>query len=72
MFSILRNFIEYKGELYFIIRALNEHNNPIIDTWKEHLNADLVLKRQGMFYFLKHVEEAKIIEEKPNNQLIKI
>jgi hypothetical protein len=56
-------FIEFDNKLFRIIRKIKESSNPIIETWKEHLRSDIVLKKDGMFYFCELVPEAEIIEE---------
>lgn len=68
MLNIINQYIEYQGYLWKIIRTVNESNKPIIDDWKEHLNADLVLKNNGVFYFVQKMGEAEIIEENLTNQ----
>lgn len=65
--------VEYKDKLYKIQRLIKESHNPIIDTWKTHLNSDLVLKKEGLYYFLEliadveYIEEAEEIKELPKN-----
>lgn len=60
MFAIQKIYLEYNNNLYSIIRTIKESSKPIIDDWKEHLQADLVLKKDGLFYFLKEIQEAQI------------
>jgi hypothetical protein len=63
MFTIPITFIDYNQSLYILKRVIKESSRPIIDDWKEHLNADTVLKKDGLFYFLQKVDEAQTIEE---------
>jgi hypothetical protein len=63
MFVLEKKFINYSGSLYIIKRTIKEESKPIIDDWREHLQADMVLKKEGLFYFLQKVEEAQIVEE---------
>jgi hypothetical protein len=63
MFTIPITFIDYNQSLYILKRIIKENSRPIIDDWKEHLNADTVLKKDGLFYFLQKVDEAQTIEE---------
>lgn len=63
MFVLEKKFINYSGSLYIIKRTIKEELKPIIDDWREHLQADMVLKKEGLFYFLQKVEEAQIVEE---------
>jgi hypothetical protein len=63
MFTIPITFIDYNQSLYILKRVIKESSRPIIDDWKEHLNANTVLKKDGLFYFLQKVDEAQTIEE---------
>lgn len=59
-------FIEYDNKLFRILRKVKESSNPIVDTWKEHLRSDIVLKKEGVYYFCELVPDAEIIEETTN------
>lgn len=61
MFSLAKYFIPFNGKLYLVKKIIKEEYNPIVDTWKEHLNVDTVLKKEGLLYFLQTVEELEII-----------
>ena len=63
---ITREFVEIEGNLYEVIRSLNESNNPIIDTWKAHLRADKVFRKDGRLFFCRYIDEAIIEEFIPN------
>lgn len=56
-------YINFQDKLYIVKRIIKEELNPNIDVWKEHLRADLVLKKEGMFYFVESVPDLEIIEE---------
>lgn len=60
MFAIPKIYLDYNDKLYVIKRTIKESSKPIIDDWKEHLQADLVLKKEGIFYFLQEIQEAQI------------
>lgn len=63
-FVVFTHFIQIEGVLYKLKRTLRESNNPIVDTWKEHLKADKVFKKDGILYFLETVEEAiEVVED---------
>jgi|LauGreDrversion4_2_1035121.scaffolds.fasta_scaffold3366684_1 hypothetical protein len=63
-FVVPTHFIHIEGVLYRLKRTLKESNNPIVDTWKEHLKADKVFKKDGILYFLETVEEAiEVVED---------
>lgn len=55
-------FLNFQDRLFVIKRILREEDRPILDTWKEHLQADTVLKREGQLYFLQSVVDLEIIE----------
>lgn len=62
--QMLKNeLINFQDKLFLLKRILKEDQNPNIDAWKEVLNADTVLKRDGQLYFLEVIEEVEIIEE---------
>jgi hypothetical protein len=63
MFTIPITFIDYNQSLYILKRIIKESSRPILDDWKEHLNADTVLKKDGLLYFLQKIDEAQTIEE---------
>lgn len=56
-------FIKFQDNLYIVKRLLKEEFNPNVEVWKEHLGADIVLKKEGVLYFLELVPELEIIEE---------
>lgn len=56
-----RQFLTFNNNLYIVKRLLKESDNPIIETWKEHLRADTVLRKDGILYFLELVPEAEIV-----------
>jgi len=58
-----REFLTFQDNLYIIKRILKEEHNPVIDVWKDHLNADIVLRRDGWLYFLELVPDLEIIKE---------
>lgn len=50
-----KQFISFNDKLYLVRKIIREDHHPIIDTWREHLRADTVLKRDGILYFLENV-----------------
>lgn len=61
MFSITKDFITFQNKLYLLKRTIREDINPVVDTWKEHLRADTVLRKDGILYFLEEVVDLEII-----------
>lgn len=56
-------FLNFQDNLYVIKKILKEKHNPVIDVWKERLNADIVLRRDGQLYFLELVPDLEIINQ---------
>lgn len=65
MFTIAKQVIDWNGDLYLIKRVLKETSikEEFTQEYKEYVNADTVLKRNGMYYFVEKIHEAQIIEE---------
>ena len=59
---ISTEIIEFQDNLYILKRKIKEKYNPNIEAWKEHLNADIVLRKQEELYFLEKIQEPEIIE----------
>lgn len=59
---ISTEIIEFQGNLYILKRKIKEKFNPNIEVWKEHLNADTVLRKEEDLYFLEKIQEPEIIE----------
>lgn len=49
--------VEVRGELYQIRRRVKISNDPIIEDWKQMLNADIVFKHEpsGDYLFCMHI-----------------
>jgi nitrogen fixation protein len=56
-------FLNFQDKLYIIKKIIREDLNPVIDVWKEHLRADIVLRRDGWLYFLELVQDLEIIKD---------
>ena len=56
-------FLTYQDNLYIIKKIIHEDLQPNIETWKERLRADIVLRKDGDLYFLELVPDLEIIEE---------
>ena len=56
-------FLTFQDNLYVIKKVIKEDLKPVIDVWKEHLNADIVLRKDGRLYFLELVPELEIINQ---------
>ncbi len=58
-----RSYVYFNDAMYYVIRVIKEDSKPIVDTWKEHLMCDTVLKKDGLFYFCQKVIEPEVINE---------
>ncbi len=58
-----KQFLTFQDNLYVLKKIIKEEHNPNIDAWKEVLRADLVLKKESLFYFVELVPDLEIIEE---------
>ena len=54
-------FLNFQDRLFVIKKILREEDRPIVDTWKQHLDSDTVLKKDGLLYFLESVPDVEII-----------
>ena len=57
--------LAYDDRLFFIKKIVKESHNPIVESWKEATNADIVLKRDGNYYFCEEIQtvEYEMIDE---------
>ena len=65
MFSIVKQVINWNGDLYIIKRSLKEDRLPedLIQEYKEFVLADVVVKKDGILHFIQKIDEAQIVEE---------
>ena len=65
MFSIVKQVINWNGDLYIIKRSLKEDRLPedLIQEFKEFVLADTVVKKDGILHFIQKIDEAQIVEE---------
>lgn len=61
-------FVKFNDRLYIVKRILKEEYSPNVDAWKEHLGADVVLKKDNLLYFAELVPDLDIIPDEPNLQ----
>jgi hypothetical protein len=62
-----KQFLTFQDNLYVLKKVIKEEHNPNIDVWKEILRADIVLKKESLFYFVELVPDLEIIEEFKTN-----
>jgi hypothetical protein len=57
------NFLKYQDKLYIVKRILKEDHKPKVEAWKELLGVDLVLRKEGLLYFVEEVQDLEIFTE---------
>jgi len=58
-----KEVITVSDKLWIVQRKIQISHNPIVETWREHLNSDRVFKKEPYFYFCKEITEIHPIEE---------
>ena len=57
-----KEVISVKDSLYIVLRKVRINHNPIVETWKEHLRADIVFKKEPFYYFCEEIIEVEPLE----------
>ena len=59
----MKEIIYTKDKAYQIIRVIRESRlkNPNMEILKQYFNCDKLLRKQGMLYFCRLIEEVEII-----------
>lgn len=65
MFAIVKQVINWNGDLYIIKRSIKESRLPedLIQEYKEFVLADTVVRKDGVLHFIQKIDEAQIVEE---------
>jgi hypothetical protein len=63
MYFIKKEFITFNNTLYYIVKIVRVDDNPIVENLKEYLQADIVLKKEDKFFFLRSIPDLEIITE---------
>ena len=63
MHFIKKEFITFNNILYYIVKIVREDDRPIVENLKDYLQADIVLKRENKFFFLRSIPDIEIITE---------
>ena len=63
MHFINKEFITFNNSLYYVVKIVKMDDNPIVENLKEYLQADIVLKKEDKFYFLRNIPDIEIITE---------
>jgi hypothetical protein len=57
------NLIKIKDELYEVIRTIPEYTGIDTEKFRISTNSTNIFRKEGMFWFVRIVEEAQIIED---------
>ena len=63
MHFIRKEFITFNNNLYYIVKVVKIDDNPIVENLKEYLQADIVLKKEEKFYFLRNIPDIEVITD---------
>jgi hypothetical protein len=63
MHFIRKEFITFNSTLYYIVKIVRIDDNPIVENLKEYLQADIVLKKEDKFFFLRSIPDIEIITD---------
>jgi len=58
-----KEVLNISDTLYIVLRKIRISDNPITATWKEHLRADKVFRKEPYFYFCEEIIEVVPIED---------
>ena len=61
--------ISFDDKLYQLIRTFRDREGFPVDECKEYYRCDTTLKREGILYFCRLIEEAQIIEDTQHGEL---
>lgn len=63
MHFIRKEFITFNNTLHYIVKVVRMDDKPIVENLKEYLQADIVLKKEDKFFFLRSIPDIEIITE---------
>tara|TARA_R110002012_G_scaffold52060_1_gene133915 strand:+ start:3077 stop:3280 length:204 start_codon:yes stop_codon:yes gene_type:complete len=55
--------VDYKDKLYKVKRLVKYNPDENVEFWKSIIYHDLILKKDGFYWFLIEISDAEIIEE---------
>ena len=69
MFEIKKQIVDWNGEWYIIKRMIKETTikEEFVQEYKEFINADVVLRKNGYYFFVEKIEEVQIELDEPVN-----
>ena len=65
MFNITTHVLNFNDTLYILKRTIKESTIPEdqVQSYKNYLGCDTVLKKDGIYYFANKIEEAQLVKE---------
>lgn len=63
MHFIRKEFITFNNTLHYIVKIVRMDDKPIVENLKEYLQADIVLRKEDKFYFLRSIPDIDIITD---------
>ena len=63
MHFIRKEFITFNNTLYYVIKTVRMDDKPIVENLKEYLQADIVLKKEDKFFFLRSIPDIEVITD---------
>ena len=63
MHFIRKEFITFNNTLYYIVKIVKMDDNPVVENLKEYLQADIVLKKEDKFFFLRSIPDIEVITD---------
>jgi len=63
MHFIRKEFITFNNTLHYIVKVVRMDDKPIVENLKEYLQADIVLRKEDKFYFLRSIPDIDIITD---------
>lgn len=61
--SFNKEIVAFNDKLYIIVRKFRDHPDFPITEAKEYYMCDTVLRKEGILYVCRIIEEAQVIEE---------
>ena len=63
MHFLRKEFITFNNTLYYIVKIVRLDDRPIVENLKEYLQADIVLKKEDKFFFLRSIPDIEVITD---------
>jgi hypothetical protein len=65
MFNLVKQVLNFQDNLYIVERIIKEEDikEKHVQEYKEYIHTDIVLKKNGIYYFVNKIQDAEIIPE---------